>query len=294
MKLRVLVTGATGFIGNYVINELLKNKDIEIIATARAIESAKTKNWYEQVTFIPFSINENSLSNQENLHTYFQKPDALIHLAWEGLPNYKQLFHFESVLPRQYIFLKNLIENGLTNINIVGTCFEYGLQEGKLKEDMATIPDNPYGLAKDTLRKQLELLAKNCHFDLKWIRLFYLFGLGQNPNSILSQLDKAIEKKEAFFNMSGGEQLRDYLDVSTVAENIVKITLQKSITGVINCCSGKPISISNLVETRITEKKSTIKSNKGYYPYPDFEPFAFWGDTTKLDKIIKISTLKID
>jgi nucleoside-diphosphate-sugar epimerase len=291
MKLKVLVTGATGFIGNYVIHELLKNKDIEVIASARDIERAKTNNWFEDVTFIPFTINEDSISNAENLHTYFQKPDALIHLAWEGLPNYKQLFHFESVLPLQYTFLKNLIQNGLTNINIVGTCFEYGLQEGKLKEEMATKPDNAYGLAKDTLRKQLELLTKNISFDLKWIRLFYLFGIGQNPNSILSQLDRAIENQDTTFNMSGGEQLRDYLNVSTVAKNIVQITLQNSITGVINCCSGKPISISNLVENRIIEKKSTIKPNKGYYPYPDFEPFAFWGDTTKLDDVMKKSTL---
>jgi nucleoside-diphosphate-sugar epimerase len=286
MRQKVLVTGATGFIGHYVIHELLKNEDIEVIATSRDIEIAKTKDWFKSVTFIPFSINENIQTNSENLYTYFLKPTAIIHLAWEGLPNYKQFFHFEKVLPMQYLFLKRLVENGLKNINVVGTCFEYGLQEGKLNEDIATKPDNAYGLAKDTLRKQLELLSSQNNFDLKWLRLFYMYGKGQNANSLLSQLDKAIENGEEVFNMSGGEQLRDYLKVNQVAEFIVKISLQNLITGSINCCSGKPISVSKLVENRILEKKSSIKLNKGFYPYPDFEPFAFWGDSTKLNKII--------
>ena len=89
--------------------------------------------------------------------------------------------------------------------------------------------------------------------------------------------------------MSGGEQLRDYLPVEKVAEYIVKISLQDKIGGVINCCSGEPIPIRKLVENYLIEKNKNIKLNLGYYPYPEYEPMAFWGDTNKLNKVINKS-----
>jgi len=87
--------------------------------------------------------------------------------------------------------------------------------------------------------------------------------------------------------MSCGEQIRDYLPVQKVAENIVNISLQNKIKGVINCCSNRSISVRKIVENRIKEKKSKIKLNLGFYSYSKFEPFAFWGDDTKLNKIIR-------
>jgi dTDP-6-deoxy-L-talose 4-dehydrogenase (NAD+) len=86
--------------------------------------------------------------------------------------------------------------------------------------------------------------------------------------------------------MSGGEQLRDYLPVSTVASNIVSLSLQQSVEGIINCCSGKPISVRKLAENYIQEKGSKIRLCLGHYPYPDYEPMAFWGDNKKLNKIL--------
>ena len=85
-------------------------------------------------------------------------------------------------------------------------------------------------------------------FSFKWVRLFYMYGKGQNPNSLLSQLDKAIANGDKAFNMSGGEQVRDYLPVEKVAEYIVKVALQDKINGVINCCSGEPVSVKEFEE----------------------------------------------
>ena len=70
----------------------------------------------------------------------FLKSPSLIHLAWEGLPNYKAAFHVEENLPRHFPFLKNLIKNGLKDLTVTGTCFEYGMQEGSLQEDMEVFP----------------------------------------------------------------------------------------------------------------------------------------------------------
>jgi dTDP-6-deoxy-L-talose 4-dehydrogenase (NAD+) len=98
----------------------------------------------------------------------------------------------------------------------------------------------------------------------------------------LEQLKTTLIRGDKIFNMSGGEQLRDYLPVEIAAENIVKITLQNKLQGIINNCSGKPISIRRLVEEYLKTNEKNIELNLGYYPYATYEPFAFWGCINKL------------
>jgi nucleoside-diphosphate-sugar epimerase len=277
--MKILVTGASGFVGRHVIVELLK-QDHEIIATTRN----KKITGEGRVKYVFIDLDKIELS--ENYFSVFGQPDLLIHLAWQGLPNYKSLFHFEQNLMSQYHFLKNMVENGLQKLVITGTCFEYGIKEGCLSEEMITDPKNSYGLAKDTLRKFLFELQKKVNFDCKWIRLFYMYGEGQNTNSLFSQLQSALDSHEEEFKMSGGEQERDYLPVAKVAEYIVAITLQSEVSGIINCCSGKPIKIKHLVEDYLKKTNQKIKLDLGYYPYPDYEAMSFWGDDSKLKKII--------
>jgi nucleoside-diphosphate-sugar epimerase len=278
--MKILVTGATGFVGRHVINELLKY-DHQVIAAARKNELGSNTG---KETYTFFDID--NLDKAKNYFSWFDSPDLLIHLAWQGLPNYKSLFHFEDNLPSHYSFLKNMVVNGLKNLVVTGTCFEYGMKAGCLSEEMIADPQNPYALAKDTLRKFLFELRKKNEFSCKWIRLFYMYGEGQNPNSLLSQLKTALQNGDKEFNMSGGEQERDYLSIQKVAEYIVSIALQNDITGIINCCSGKPIKVKQLVENYLKETGQEIKLNLGYYPYTDYEAMSFWGDNTKLKKII--------
>ncbi|MFT3934709.1 MAG: NAD-dependent epimerase/dehydratase family protein [Chitinophagaceae bacterium] len=278
----VLVTGATGFIGNYVVEALLE-KGCQVIASSSAEEKAKLFPWFSRVDYVPFNME--LLDDANDYYNFFGRPDTMIHLAWEGLPNYKASFHNEVNLPRHFSFLKNMIRNGLKDLSVTGTCFEYGMHEGMLSESMASDPANPYALAKDSLRKLLDEFAKSRPFNFKWIRLFYMFGKGQNPNSLLSQLQKALDDGAETFNMSGGQQVRDYLPVETVAKYIVAIALQNKVQGIINCCSGKPITVKQLVDRYLQERNANIHLNLGHYPYADYEPMSFWGDTKKLKLI---------
>ncbi|MGN6353567.1 MAG: NAD-dependent epimerase/dehydratase family protein [Parafilimonas sp.] len=281
--MKILVTGATGFIGNYVIKELLKY-DAEIIATSLNGEKAKQQSWFNSVKYIQFDFTQ--FDPKVNYFLFFNKPDVLIHLAWEGLPNYKSEFHLTENLTKHKALLENLIQHGLKNLTITGTCLEYGIQEGCLSEDMPAKPDNTYAIAKNNLRNYIELLQQIFSFSFKWIRLFYMYGKGQSPTSLLSQLDKALQDGDTVFNMSGGKQIRDYLPVTTVAETIVKLALQRKVEGIINCCSGKPVAIKDFVENYLHEIGKTIKLNLGYYPYTNYEPMHFWGSTKKLNKAL--------
>lgn len=278
--MKVLVTGSTGFIGRHVVSSLLE-RNLDIVATSRDEKKARNIDWYDHVKYIPYDI----YNKNNDLFSLFECPDTIIHLAWDGLPNYKSSFHVEKTLPANCHFLKNFLDGGVKKMVVTGTCYEYGMQCGCLSEDTATMPVTQYGLAKDTLRKYLEMVIPEYTTSLNWIRLFYLHGNGQNENSLIPQLKRAILLGDRIFNMSGGEQLRDYLPVETVAEYICRIALQTEITGVLNCCSGKPISIRRLVEKVISEMNSNIVLNMGYYPYPDYEPLAFWGDVSRLKSI---------
>jgi dTDP-6-deoxy-L-talose 4-dehydrogenase (NAD+) len=282
--MKILVTGATGFIGQYIVKYLL-SLGVDVTATgARSPDEAKLLfGTNKKLNYIQKDLSE----KEENYYSFFTSPDILIHSSWMGLPNYNELFHIERNLPANYYFIKNMISNGLQDLTVIGTCFEYGLQNGKLDENINTNPCTVYGLAKDALRKCIEVLQFSYKFNLKWIRLFYLFGAGQGPKSLYTQMEDAVNNNCKEFNMSLGEQLRDYLPVSLVAEYIVKSAVQQKIQGIVNCCSGKPISVRSFVESFFRENNHAIKLNLGYYPYPNYEPLAFWGDNTKLQLIIK-------
>ncbi len=271
-KMTILVTGATGFVGQNIIPELLK-RGHSIIALARDESKARAFEWYQKVIFIAHDIYSQPFLSIDKIG----KPDALLHLAWSGLPNYQSLFHFEKNLYYDYIFLKLMVEQGINHLIVTGTCLEYGMQNGCLSVDMITNPNNPYALAKDTLRKFLQNLQKFQPFTLQWTRLFYLYGHGQNVNSLISQLDKAIDSGETIFNMSKGDQLRDYLPINEAANQICDIIDKSTKSGIFNICSGEPTSVRSLVEKHIAQRHSSIQLNLGYYPYNNFEPKAFWG-----------------
>lgn len=281
---KILVTGATGFIGNYVVSELL-SKGFDVVATSRDKEKAHKKEWYSSVRYIPLDLH--NTDPLVNYFDFFTEPDLLVDLAWEGLPNYTSLFHFENNLPSHYQFIKNMVERGLKDVAVTGTCFEYGMKSGSLREDIYPEPANPYALAKDTLRKFLECMQTVTPFSLKWIRLFYMYGQGQSEKSLFSQLEKALENGEKSFNMSRGDQIRDFLPVQKVAEYIVAIATQDRVQGVVNCCSNNPDSVKDFIKKYLKDRNKHIELNLGYYPYTAYEPMEFWGDNNKLKTILK-------
>ena len=286
--MKVLVTGATGFIGTYVINELLKKK-VQVVASSAHLEKAKSQQWFSDVTYVEHDIHA---STTENLFLKFHQPDLLIHLAWAGLSNFKDPAHITDILPKHILFLTNLISNGLNDLTVTGTCLEYGMLEGELKEDMLGVPTIQYPIAKDLLRQELMKLKHNFSFSLKWVRLFYMYGEGQAPKSIIPQLKMALSSNQSVFNMSFGEQIRDYLPVESIAENIIIFAMQREIDGIINCSSNLPISVKQLVLNYLETNNKQIKLNLGYYPYPDYEPFKFWGSNEKQLKIIRMNPIE--
>jgi nucleoside-diphosphate-sugar epimerase len=273
---KILVTGATGFVGRHVVNQFVTSGH-NVVAMARDKVHARTLPWFEYVEFVTHDLHKSAWD-----WSSFTIPDILIHLAWPGLPNYQDYLHISKNMHSDLSFIEAAVQAGVPHIIVAGTCLEYGIQHGPLREEMETYPITPYGFAKDTLRKSLEIMQRRTPFKLQWMRLFYTYGEGQNPKSLLSQLDRALNEGQQFFKMSAGDQLRDYLPIETIARCFEWSAAHPNMSGVINCCSGKPVSVIDLVNQHLAKRARKIHLVRGHYPYPDYEPIAFWGVPEKL------------
>ncbi|MEO8019595.1 MAG: NAD(P)-dependent oxidoreductase [Pseudomonadota bacterium] len=275
--MRIVVTGASGFVGRHVVRALLA-RGHAITAVGRNVEHAAVHDWFAQVRFVTADVH----APPADLHAMFGDADVVVHLAWPGLPNHRQAFHLHENLPNDFAFLRALVLAGYRRLLVVGTCLECSPRDGCYTEDMDGEPTLPYALAKARLRRQLLELQNEHAFVLQWARLFYMYGEGQHPASLLAQLDRAVDSGAAAFDMSGGEQVRDFSPVTEMARKIAAIAEHPEWSGVTNVCSGQPITVRALVEQHLASRGANIKLNLGVYPYPADEPMAFWGRSERL------------
>ena len=281
--MKVLVTGATGGLGELVVNDLLA-RGVTVIATSRDAQKAKASSFYEKVIYRPYEIGSRSVVG---LYSYFEHPDACIHLAWEKLNEYRNEAHLTSILEGHKAFISGLLKQGLKDFTGIGTCYEYGLREGMLEESLPSEPVMPYPQAKNLLREYLEGEKSKYDFSFKWVRLFYIFGAVKERKNLYTLIVEAVKKGDRSFNMSGGEQVRDFLTPEQMADRIVRIALQKNVEGIINCCSGVPVKLRDFVHDFLKKNKFGITLNLGFYPYADYEPMESWGSVKKLNSILK-------
>lgn len=277
--MRIAVTGGSGFIGKNLLKVLVKNKKNKII------------NLYRNKKFNHSRVQNIKLDLNKKIKKYFYqdigKPEYLIHLAWDKLDDYNSKTH-KKTLEQNIIFLKKFLNTPIKKIFIMGTCFEYGKRDGELKENFKTNPCNNYSKSKDKLKKKLFKIFKHKGPIVLWGRLFYIYGEGQNPRTLYGQINRSIKEKKEIFNMSNGDQTRDYLNINNVIKIIINILIKSNKSDVINICSGRPVSLKNLVNKWLKKKKYKLKVNYGYYKNSNNEAQNFWGSNHKLKKILKI------
>jgi len=275
--MQVIVTGASGFVGSHVVRVLLA-RGHAVTAVARDAARASRHDWFARVRFVAADV----YAPLTDPVATFGKADLVMHLAWPGLPNYRAPFHLEENLPRDFAFLRSLVRAGYGRLLVTGTCLECAPKEGVYVESDEGEPSLPYPLAKARLRRMLEALRQETPFVLQWARLFYMYGEGQNPNSLFAQLDRAIETGDAAFDMSGGAQVRDFSPVTDVAAKLVRLAEHPEWDGVTHICSGQPATVRELVERHIAARGARLTLNLGVFPYADYEPMAFWGRSERL------------
>jgi nucleoside-diphosphate-sugar epimerase len=286
MTRQIIVTGGSGFLGRMVCKKL-------------AIAGWRVHAWMRGKTELDcLSASDRILRYHIDIYDKAAVREAIIetgakemiHLAWGGLPNYLSCHHMDVELVNQIKFIRNVAENGITRMTLIGTCFEYGPYDGELREDMICNSSNSYGNAKLSLLRYVECLSSEIPFSYKWLRLFYMYGDGQGEKSLYTLFRAAYLRGDRSFEMSAGHQIRDFMAASDVVSKITALHAASVPDGIYNVCSGRPISVRQLIETWIKDWDYDVRLIYGKYPMPQYEPLAFWGNNSKTEKALGKST----
>ena len=277
----IIISGYQGSLGQGISNYLLNHSPHTLTGFGRSPLNIPLKN--QRCSYLTASLK----SVTETWPVEFESAEVLIDLAWEHLNNYHHPSHLSEQMEQHAQFIEKGLKKGIRHVVVAGTCYEYGLQEGELFESMDCKPELPYARAKSKLLNHLTDLQKHYRFTLVWPRIFYLFGPLQGRKNLYSSLMESIVSKAASFNMSGGQQIRDFLFPEEMFEKFSQCSLQNHVTGPINICSGKPISLLNKIQNLLNEHNSSLQLNTGVFPYPDYEPMQCWGSLVKLKSALK-------
>ncbi len=275
MKKKVLVTGASGFIGNFTIPYLVKE--------GYSVHAVSQSPWRQEKIDQVIYHNANFLDSNERQKLIEKvSPSHLLHLAWFVKPGeyLSSPLNFQWVQASLDLF-ENFVKLSGQRIVCSGTCFEYDLNYGECTENRTPIkPNSTYGLCKSSLQKELESFAKASGISQAWGRIFYLYGpkepLGRLVSSVINSL---LEGKPA--RCSHGNQIRDYLYVEEVALGLVKL-LDSNVQGPINIASGKGVALKEIIYgvADILNKRELVQL--GALPAAASEPPVIVADIKRL------------
>lgn len=271
-----LVTGANGYIGRYVVKSLLE-KGQKVLACDFS---------YDGVDKRAIQLNCDIFSGDESIYEIVGKPDVCIHMAWKNGFVHNADSHILD-LPKHYTFIKNMIEGGLKHIVVMGSMHEVGYWEGPIDENTPCNPLSMYGIAKNTLRQLVLTLAKNNDAICQWIRAYYILGDDLKNNSIFSKLTQAEMDGKETFPFTSGKNKYDFINIEELANQISAVAMQDEIIGIINCCTGEPISLADRVEQYIKDNNYKIKLEYGAFPDRPYDSPGEWGDATKIKQIMQ-------
>ena len=275
--MNIVITGSTGYIAN---NFLKIFNHSNIIKTSLLITN---DNYYEKNQQLMVIKKKNIII------------DKLILFGWGNLNNYNSLEHTNIILQNNLKFIEYMINHfNIKEIIGIGTCLEYGNIEGSILENQYCNPTTEYGKGKLLMLNYLGGICGKRDIKFKWARLFYNYGKYQNKDTLFTQLNKSIKDNKSFFQMSMGNQKRDYLPVERVVFGIKNLILCENIEGVVNICSGKSISVYDLVKKYLKSNNYVIKIIRGKVKIPEYEAFDFWGSDNLYLNQINSEKLLID
>ena len=273
--MKILVTGANGYLGQGVVKKLLSRGHEVIavdIATSNVDRGAKK-----------FSVN---LFEIENPYDYFGQPDVLFHMAWrDGFVHYSDA-HLND-LPKHINFIKKFVKTDIKTIAVMGSMHEIGFYEGSIDEKTPCNPESFYGIAKNALRQTIEILCKQNNKIFQWLRGYYIVGNTKFGSSIFSKITAAETEGKEKFPFTLGLNQFDFIDYEDFCEQVAACITQDRINGIINICSGRPEKLADRVERFIVENNYNIKLEYGAFPDRPYDSKAVWGNNLKIQEILE-------
>ena len=274
--MKILVTGANGYIGRHVVKALL-DKGVEVIACDICTDDVDSRAECR-------SMNLFNLPNG-NIFELFGSPDVCLHMAWRNGFIHNSPTQMGDI-SAHYSFLTAMIDGGLKQLAVMGTMHEVGYWEGAIDENTPCNPISMYGIAKDALRRSMIQYTKQKGCILQWLRCYYILGDDKKNNSIFCKLLQAAESGQKKFPFNSGKNKYDFIKVDYLAQLISAVVMQNIINGIINCSTGFPISLAEQVESFIKENNLDIELEYGAFPDRPYDSPCVYGDATKISMIL--------
>lgn len=250
---RVLITGASGFIGHHCIEPLLvRGFEVHAVSSKARENDSRGIHWHQTDLLKPGVAK--ALMEEA-------KPTHLLHLAWFVVPG--KLI----TAPENFSWVRASMElvhefqaHGGKRLTICGSGYEYDWSYGYCSEALTpAVPNTVYGSCKHALNVLVQSFAGQMGFSSAWGRVFFLYGPNEHPQRLVSSVILSLLKGEPA-KCSHGRQIRDYMHVQDVADGMVGV-LDSDVTGSVNVCSGQATTLREIVLTigRILERPDLIQ-----------------------------------
>jgi nucleoside-diphosphate-sugar epimerase len=279
---KLLIIGGTGFIGKHLSREAVRQGyKTSVISLHKVIET-------ESIDGVNYLTSD--VTNCDELKNILED-QPFTHVV--NLGGYVNHAKFKSggrdILDTHYLGVENLIEvldwGILKSFVQVGSSDEYGDTAAPQCENNKEEPISPYSMGKLAAGQLLQMLNRTEGFPVVILRLFLVYGPGQNNQRFLPQIIEGCLNGESF-SSSHGQQLRDFCYIEDVVNGIILALENPDVVGhVINLASGEPVKIRTVIE-KVVQIIGSGMPEYGNVPYRVGENMALYADITKAKKIL--------
>ncbi len=270
--MKILVTGATGFIGNHVVDRLLLDGHDLLVAT---IEPSRVPpDW--AVHRIDF---QDSLGSLDESQIQRFGPDALLHLAWGGIPNLDVAWSLTNVAISARV-LSTALASGVKRVVGVGSCREYlAGGGGKSEKDSPSEHADVFAQAKASVMHLFRAAGEHHSAEWRWARPFFVYGPGQRSDSLIpAAIAKAAAGGE--LTVASPRAAVDFVNVTDVAEAVCLLATSPGPSGAFNIGSGHAHNVASVAAWVAQE----WRGEQSGQILTGSEPEAWWSDNTAISE----------